>query len=195
MTWREQKLRRRVRALTGYAQVLLAHGQFVEEAEDILEMGIRDAQVRGQTHLHVIVGRRNHCHCHVQKIKPHVEEVCRLLGLDFATEASEGRIYVDLTGGKVGTAPPLPQQPNGYQGGYASGGGGGGGGGYNHNPNAGYPASGWPSATTITSTTATAPKRCREAASGLCALLCGHVRRSHEQSEFCPRIDFLFPPN
>jgi hypothetical protein len=142
VTWREQKLRRRVRALTGYAQVLLAHGQFVEEAEDILEMRIRDAQVRGQTHLHVIVGRRNHCHCHVQKIKPHVEEVCRLLGLDFATEASEGRIYVDLTGGKVGTAPPLPQQPNGYQGGYASGGGGGGGG-YNHSPNAGYPASGY----------------------------------------------------
>jgi len=35
------------------------HGQFVEEAEDILEARIRDAQARGQTHIHVIVGKGN----------------------------------------------------------------------------------------------------------------------------------------
>jgi DNA-nicking Smr family endonuclease len=113
------------------------HGQFVEEAEDILEMRIRDAQARGQTHLHVIVGVGNHSTGHVQKIKPRVEQVCRQLGLDFATEANEGRIYVDLTGGRVDTAPPLPQQPSGYQAGYASGGG------YSHNPNTSYPAAGY----------------------------------------------------
>lgn len=31
------------------------HGQFVEEAEDILEARIRYAQQHGQTHLHVYV--------------------------------------------------------------------------------------------------------------------------------------------
>lgn len=31
------------------------HGQFVEEAEDILEQRIRYAQQHGQTHLHVYV--------------------------------------------------------------------------------------------------------------------------------------------
>lgn len=98
------------------------HGQFVDEAQDILEMRIRDAQARGQTHLHVIVGKGKHSTGHVDKLKPGVEQVCRQLGLDFATEANEGRIYVDLTGGRVGSAPPLPPQPSGYQGGYASGG-------------------------------------------------------------------------
>ena len=29
------------------------HGQFVEEAEDILEARIRSARAQGQTHLHV----------------------------------------------------------------------------------------------------------------------------------------------
>ena len=77
------------------------HGQFVEEAEDILEARIRDAQARGQTHLHVIVGRGNHSANHVQKIKPRVEQVCRELGLQYATEENEGRIYVNLQGGDV----------------------------------------------------------------------------------------------
>lgn len=99
------------------------HGQFVEEAEDILEARIRDARARGQTHLHVIVGKGNHSVGHVQKIKPRVEQVCREMGLDYATEANEGRMYIDLTGGKVGSPPPLPQQPSGYHGGYSSGGG------------------------------------------------------------------------
>ncbi|KAH8879892.1 DUF1771-domain-containing protein [Thozetella sp. PMI_491] len=99
------------------------HGQFVEEAEDMLEARIRDAQARGQTHLHVIVGKGNHSVGHVQKIKPRVEQVCREMGLDYATEENEGRIYVDLSGGKVSSPPPLPAQPGGYQGGYQSGGG------------------------------------------------------------------------
>ncbi|KAJ9149575.1 Smr domain protein [Coniochaeta hoffmannii] len=97
------------------------HGQYVEEAEDILEARIRDAQARGQRHLHVIVGRGNHSSGHVQRIKPRVEQVCRQMGLDYATEANEGRMYIDLTGGKVSSPPPLPQQPSGYQGGYSSG--------------------------------------------------------------------------
>lgn len=99
------------------------HGQFVEEAEDMLEARIRDAQARGQTHLHVIVGKGNHSAGHVQKLKPGIEQMCRRMGLDYATEANEGRMYIDLTGGKVGSAPPLPAQPSGYQGGYHTGGG------------------------------------------------------------------------
>ncbi|KAK5664083.1 hypothetical protein OQA88_297 [Cercophora sp. LCS_1] len=87
------------------------HGQYVEEAEDILEARIRDARARGQTHLHVIVGKGNHSTGRVQKIKPRVEQVCREMGLDFATEENAGRIYVDLTGGNISTPPPLPPQP------------------------------------------------------------------------------------
>jgi DNA-nicking Smr family endonuclease len=32
------------------------HGQFVEEAEEILEQRIKYAKAHGQTHLHVLVG-------------------------------------------------------------------------------------------------------------------------------------------
>lgn len=94
------------------------HGQFVEEAEDILEARIRDAQARGQTHLHVIVGKGNHSVNHVQKIKPRVEEVCQELGLQYATEENEGRIYVNLAGHEVSQMPPLPhgQTGGGYGG-------------------------------------------------------------------------------
>lgn len=77
------------------------HGQFVEEAEDILEERIRYAQSHGQTHLRVIVGKGNHSPGHVQKIKPRVEKVCRELGLQYQTEPNEGRILVNLTGGAV----------------------------------------------------------------------------------------------
>lgn len=96
------------------------HGQFVEEAEDILEARIRDAQARGQTHLHVIVGKGNHSANHVQKIKPRVEQVCQELGLQYATEANEGRMYINLAGGDVSGVPPLPSG-----GGYGGGQGGG----------------------------------------------------------------------
>lgn len=82
------------------------HGQFVEEAEDILEQRIRTAQVQGQTHLHVIVGKGNHSVHHIQKIKPRVEQVCQELGLQYNTEANEGRIYINLQGGSAANPPP-----------------------------------------------------------------------------------------
>ncbi|KAI0180850.1 Smr domain protein [Hypoxylon sp. FL1284] len=99
------------------------HGQFVEEAEDILEQRIRYAQQHGQTHLHVIVGKGNHSTDHVQKLKPRVEQVCRELGLQYATEENAGRIYVNLQGGEA-VMPPLPHQPPTQHGGYGYGEGG-----------------------------------------------------------------------
>ncbi|KAI1807400.1 Smr domain protein [Daldinia bambusicola] len=96
------------------------HGQFVEEAEDILERRIRYAQEHGQTHLHVIVGKGNHSTDHVQKLKPRVEQVCRELGLQYATEDNAGRIYVNLQGGEA-VIPPLPPQPPAQHGGYGHG--------------------------------------------------------------------------
>ncbi|KAK4155894.1 hypothetical protein C8A00DRAFT_41532 [Chaetomidium leptoderma] len=97
------------------------HGQYAEEAEDILEERIRYARSTGQSHLHVIVGKGNHSTGHVQKLKPRVERLCQELGLDYATEENEGRMYVDLQGGRVGAPPPLPAQPDGHQGGYGGG--------------------------------------------------------------------------
>ncbi|ETN43668.1 uncharacterized protein HMPREF1541_02827 [Cyphellophora europaea CBS 101466] len=88
------------------------HGQFVEEAEDILEERIRYARSTGQTHLHVIVGKGNHSVGHVQKIKPRVEQVCRELGLQYQTEPNEGRMYINLQGG----AAQPPQHGGGYGG-------------------------------------------------------------------------------
>lgn len=52
-----------------------------------------------------IVGKGNHSANHVQKIKPRVEQVCQDLGLQYATEANEGRIYVNLTGGPAEMPP------------------------------------------------------------------------------------------
>lgn len=100
------------------------HGLFVEEAEDVLEERIKAARQQGQTHLHVIVGKGNHSRGHVQKIKPRVEQVCRELGLQYATEENEGRIYVNLQGGAVGSMPPPPQAPSygGYPGSNSHGG-------------------------------------------------------------------------
>lgn len=106
------------------ADTIDLHGQFVEEAERILTDRIRAAQSSGQNHLHVIVGRGNHSVNHVQKIKPAVEQLCREMGLQYATEENEGRIYVNLQGGAVNGAPPLPQQPQGHLGGYHGGSGG-----------------------------------------------------------------------
>ena len=94
------------------------HGLFVEEAEDVLEERIKAAKSRGEDHLHVIVGKGNHSRNHVQKIKPRVEQVCRELGLQYQTEENEGRIYVNLQGGAVGSMPPPPQHPQ-----YGGGGG------------------------------------------------------------------------
>ncbi|APA09976.1 hypothetical protein SS1G_05759 [Sclerotinia sclerotiorum 1980 UF-70] len=75
------------------------HGQYVEEAERIVEERIKYARQQGQSHLHVIVGKGNHSKDHVQKIKPKVEEVCRELGLQYATEENAGRMYINLQGG------------------------------------------------------------------------------------------------
>ena len=97
------------------------HGQFVEEAENILEERIRYAKSTGQTHLHVIVGKGNHSAAHIQKIKPRVEQICQREGLQYHTEPNEGRIYINLTGGPVTDMPPIgqgyPQQPAQYGGG------------------------------------------------------------------------------
>ena len=95
------------------------HGQLVEEAEDILEERIRFARSTGQTHLHAIVGKGNHSPHHIQKIKPRVEKVCQELGLQYQTEANEGRVYINLTGGSANTPPPThigsPQSAGGQQ--------------------------------------------------------------------------------
>lgn len=93
------------------------HGLFVEEAEDVLEERIKAARQRGETHLHVIVGKGNHSKNHVQKIKPRVEQVCRELGLQYRTEENEGRMFVNLQGGGVDHMPPPPHAP-GYPGGH-----------------------------------------------------------------------------
>ena len=101
------------------------HGQFVEEAEQILEQRIRYARQNGQTHLHVIVGKGNHSVNHIQKIKPRVEQVCQELGLQYATEQNEGRMYINLQGGPA-VMPPVhghggQDQGGGYHGGYQPG--------------------------------------------------------------------------
>ncbi|PGH08546.1 hypothetical protein GX51_01065 [Blastomyces parvus] len=91
------------------------HGQFVEEAEDMLEERIKYAQRHGQTHLHVIVGKGNHSVNHVQKLKPRVEQVCRSLGLQYTTEDNAGRIYVNLTGGPAHLPATQPHQAPHHQ--------------------------------------------------------------------------------
>lgn len=105
------------------ADTIDLHGQFVEEAEDILEERIKHARSTGQTHLHVIVGKGSHSPGHVQKIKPRVEQVCRELGLQYQTEPNEGKIYVNLQGGPVeqqhvNNWQGYNQQPGYQQGGY-----------------------------------------------------------------------------
>lgn len=122
--------------LTYHQDTIDLHGQFVEEAEDILEERIKYARSTGQTHLHVIVGKGNHSPGHIQKIKPRVEQVCRELGLQYHTEPNEGRLYVNLQGGAVdmsnvhgwqGNDPQYQQGGyGGHQGGQQQGGGYGG---------------------------------------------------------------------
>ncbi|KAK5136507.1 hypothetical protein LTR08_002851 [Meristemomyces frigidus] len=97
------------------ADTIDLHGQYVEEAEAIVEQRIRYAQQTGQSHLHVIVGKGNHSPGHIQKIKPKVEEVCRELGLQQHTEENEGRIFIDLTGGNGGGGGQAPTQQYNYQ--------------------------------------------------------------------------------
>jgi len=96
------------------------HGQFVEEAERILEQRIRADQARGATHLFAIVGKGNHSTGGVRKIAPKVEELCQELGLRYQTdEDNEGRININLQGGEPmapGHKPSRPQHHGGYQG-------------------------------------------------------------------------------
>jgi hypothetical protein len=96
------------------ADAIDLHGQFVEEAERILELRIREDQARGQEHLHAIVGQGHHSANHVQKLKPKVEELCRELGLQYRTEENAGRIYINLQGGE----PLGPGQHHGGGGGH-----------------------------------------------------------------------------
>ncbi|GLI72034.1 hypothetical protein PoHVEF18_000201 [Penicillium ochrochloron] len=101
------------------ADTIDLHGQFVEEAEEILEERIKYAKAHGQNHLHVIVGKGNHSAGHIQKIKPRVEQICQELGLQYATEENAGRIYVNLTGGEA----VMPSYPSHGQAPYHGGGG------------------------------------------------------------------------
>lgn len=96
------------------------HGQFVEEAKEILQARIRDAQARNQTYLRVIVGKGNHSVNHVQKLKPMVVELCEELRLGFNTEVeNQGRIDVNLQGHEI---PHIPLPPASYSGGGYGGG-------------------------------------------------------------------------
>ncbi|KAK0369307.1 smr domain-containing protein [Colletotrichum limetticola] len=90
------------------------HGQYVEEAERILEERIRADRARGQEHLHAIVGKGNHSTGHVQKLKPRIEAICREMGLKYSTEENAGRIYINLQGGDA-TMPPPPHTGGGQQ--------------------------------------------------------------------------------
>ncbi|KAI9826448.1 MAG: hypothetical protein M1826_006657 [Phylliscum demangeonii] len=82
------------------------HGQYVNEAENLLTQRIRAAQAQGQTHLRVVVGKGNHSALQTPKLKPAVEKRCRELGLRCTTDANNaGRIEVDL----MPTAPPHDQ--------------------------------------------------------------------------------------
>jgi hypothetical protein len=66
-----------------------------------------------------IVGKGNHSVNHIQKIKPRVEQLCREMGLQYHTEANEGRIYINLSGGPADNPPPAPGYPGqSHSGGY-----------------------------------------------------------------------------
>ena len=87
------------------------HGQFVHEAEDILEIRIQEMKRQQQPVLHVIVGKGNHSPGHIQKIKPAVEKLCQQEGLRFETEPNEGRMRIHLDGGGGGYQPQPHGQP------------------------------------------------------------------------------------
>ncbi|KAI0804121.1 DUF1771-domain-containing protein [Xylaria sp. FL0064] len=104
---------------SGAPDTIDLHGLYVADAEKRVEDRIRHDQRDGKTHLHIIVGKGIHSVDHVQKIKPAIEQLCRDLGLQYATEENEGRIYVNLQGGNVTHMPPPPHhgdQPQYYPG-------------------------------------------------------------------------------
>lgn len=59
-----------------------------------------------------IVGKGIHSQDHIQKIKPRVEQICRELGLQFATEENTGRMYINLQGGPA----VMPSMAGGFHG-------------------------------------------------------------------------------
>lgn len=61
------------------------------------------------------MGKGNHSSGHIQKIKPRVEQVCRELGLQYASEENAGRIYVNLTGGEAVMPPYSSHHYSGQQ--------------------------------------------------------------------------------
>lgn len=83
------------------ADTIDLHGQFAEEAEDIVEEAIKMRKLNGETHLRVIVGKGNHSVGGVMKIRPRVEKVCGELGLNWKEEQNAGVLYIDLTGGQA----------------------------------------------------------------------------------------------
>lgn len=83
------------------ADTIDLHGQFAEEAEDIVEEAIKMRKQNGETHLRVIVGKGNHSVGGVMKIRPRVEKVCGELGLNWRQERNAGILYIDLTGGEA----------------------------------------------------------------------------------------------
>lgn len=104
------------------ADTIDLHGQFAEEAEDIVEEAIKMRKQNGESHLRVIVGKGNHSVGGVMKIRPRVEKVCGELGLNWRQEQNAGVLYIDLTGGNaVPEERPQqhrPQQSHGGQAGY-----------------------------------------------------------------------------
>ncbi|KAF1815616.1 Smr-domain-containing protein [Eremomyces bilateralis CBS 781.70] len=97
------------------------HGQYVQEAEQILRERISVDRRRNQTHLHVIVGKGNHSTGHIPKLRQAVEELLREEGLQFQVEQNQGRLYVNLAGGPA--ILPQPGHPGASSGhGHAQGG-------------------------------------------------------------------------
>ncbi|ROT42837.1 DUF1771-domain-containing protein [Sodiomyces alkalinus F11] len=93
------------------------HGQFVEEAERILEARVHADRRRGASHLYAIVGKGNHSANGVQRIRPAVERLCGELGLRYATdEDNTGRILINLQGGEAVMPPPGQQQSHHHPG-------------------------------------------------------------------------------
>ena len=92
------------------------HGQFAEEAEDIVEEAIKVRKGNGETHLRVIVGKGNHSVGGVMKIRPRVEKVCGELGLNWKQEQNAGVLFIDLTGGNANPENHQYQKPQHQQG-------------------------------------------------------------------------------
>ncbi|KAI0118875.1 DUF1771-domain-containing protein [Nemania sp. FL0031] len=97
------------------------HGQQVDETKRILRERIPEDQGKGHDHLHVIVGQAHHSKDHIGKLKPAVEKLCEEFGLRYNTEENQGRIYIDLRGGRVPAQSPTQhtsQQHGQYQNGH-----------------------------------------------------------------------------